>query len=47
MRNSVYGTRCSTVVLVDSKGRGTIVERRYSPEAVVTGETELSFRWPS
>jgi uncharacterized protein with NRDE domain len=47
MRNPVYGTRCSTVVLIDSEGHGTIVERSYSPEAAVTNETELSFRWPS
>jgi len=46
MRNPAYGTRCSTVVLVDSAGHGTIVERSYSPDAAVTGETELSFRWP-
>jgi uncharacterized protein with NRDE domain len=46
MRNPVYGTRCSTVVLIDSEGHGTIVERSYSPAATVTGETELSFRWP-
>jgi uncharacterized protein with NRDE domain len=47
MRNAQYGTRCSTVVLVDSAGHGTIVERSYSPDAAITGETELSFRWPS
>jgi uncharacterized protein with NRDE domain len=47
MRNPLYGTRCSTVVLIDSEGRGTIVERSYSPDATVTGEVELSFRWPS
>lgn len=47
MRNPVYGTRCSTVVLVDSKGDGTIIERSYSPDATITGEIELKFRWPS
>ena len=47
IRNSTYGTRCSTVVLVDSEGHGTIMERSYSPDAAVTSERELSFRWPS
>ena len=47
MRNIVYGTRCSTVVLIDTKGHGAIVERSYSPEGAVTNETELTFRWPS
>ena len=47
MRNPLYGTRCGTVVLIDSEGRGTIVERSYSAEAEITGQIELSFRWPS
>jgi uncharacterized protein with NRDE domain len=46
MRNAMYGTRCSTVVLVDAEGHGTMVERSYSPDAEVTGEVELKFSWP-
>jgi uncharacterized protein with NRDE domain len=46
IRNPAYGTRCSTVVLVDANGRGTIVERRFSPDGQTTGETELAFAWP-
>jgi len=45
IRNPVYGTRCSTVVLVDAAGAGRIIERRFSPESEVTGETALDFRW--
>ena len=47
MRNPLYGTRCSTVVMIDSEGRGTIVERSYSGEAEMTGQIALSFRWPA
>ena len=47
MRHPQYGTRCSTVVLVNAEGHGTIVERRYSPDADVIGEVELKFRWPA
>jgi uncharacterized protein with NRDE domain len=47
IRNPVYGTRCSTVVLVDWDGQGTIVERSYSADAAITGQTELSFNWRS
>jgi uncharacterized protein with NRDE domain len=46
MRDRRYGTRCSTIVAVDAKGQGTIVERRYSADAQVTGETTLRFTWP-
>jgi len=45
IRNPVYGTRCSTLVLVDDAGAGRIVERRFSPDGAVTGETALDFRW--
>lgn len=47
MRSPQYGTLCSTVVLVDPEGDGTIIERSYSPEADITGEVELKFRWPA
>lgn len=45
IRNAVYGTRCSTVVLVDVEGQGMIVERRYDPAGREEGETALSFSW--
>jgi uncharacterized protein with NRDE domain len=46
IRNPRYGTRCSTVVAIDSDGRGMIVERRYDAEGAATGETALAFGWP-
>lgn len=47
IRNPVYGTRCSTVVAIDRKGKGTIIERRFSPEGEQTGETAFDFNWPN
>jgi uncharacterized protein with NRDE domain len=41
----VYGTRCSTVVLVDHEGRGSIVEHRFHPNGNDAGETRIEFRW--
>lgn len=46
IRDPVYGTRCSTVVAIDDKGQGVIIERRYTPAGVAAGETLLPFRWP-
>lgn len=43
--NPIYGTRCSTVVLVDRNGEGRIVERRYDKQGDATGETALAFSW--
>jgi uncharacterized protein with NRDE domain len=46
IRQSVYGTRCSTVVAINSEGRGEIIERRYSPDGAEAGETRIDFAWP-
>ena len=46
IRNAVYGTRCSTVVLIDEAGQGQIIERRFGPDGTATGETALGFAWP-
>lgn len=46
IRNPAYGTRCSTVVLVDAQGAGTIIERRFGPDGEATGETAIGFTWP-
>jgi len=46
IRDSVYGTRCGTVVAIDMAGRGVILERRFSAEGVETGRTSLGFAWP-
>jgi uncharacterized protein with NRDE domain len=45
IRRPVYGTRCSTVVTVDAEGRGRIAERRFDPDGMMTGATELAFSW--
>ena len=42
----VYGTRCSTLVLVDAQGQGRILERRFAPTGEAVGESEVRFRWP-
>ncbi len=46
IRNQTYGTRCSTVVLVDHSGQGKIRERRYDPGGDCVGETAFDFTWP-
>lgn len=47
IRNPIYGTRCSTVVAIDSHCQGVIIERRFDTMGNTTGETSLSFSWPS
>lgn len=47
IRNTVYGTRCSTVVTVDRRASGKIVERRYGPEGGATAQTRMEFNWAS
>ena len=47
VRNAIYGTRCSTILAVDHRGDGQIIERRFDPDARMVGETALSFSWPS
>jgi uncharacterized protein with NRDE domain len=46
IKSPIYGTRCSTVVAVDDRGNGLIVERRFTPLGDASGETTLSFSWP-
>lgn len=46
IRNPAYGTRCSTVVLVEASGAGRIIERRFGPEGKAAGETVIGFAWP-
>lgn len=41
----VYGTRCSTLVLIDATGQGRIIERQFNRDAATVGEVELPFRW--
>lgn len=44
-----YGTRCSTVVMIEPGGGGLVRERRYDAAGAVSGETEVELRpgeWP-
>lgn len=45
IRGPVYGTRCSTAILVDHHGQGTIAERRFDPDALQLGATRMEFDW--
>jgi uncharacterized protein with NRDE domain len=45
VQNTIYGSRCSTVVAVDRLGAGRIWERRFDAAGAVTGETEIAFHW--
>ena len=38
-----YGTRCSTVVLVDAAGRATFTERSFDAAGRLVGEARESF----
>ena len=46
IRGREYGTRCSTVIVVESSGRGSVIERRFGPEGAVLGESRVEFDWP-
>ncbi|TYO98143.1 uncharacterized protein with NRDE domain [Geothermobacter ehrlichii] len=39
-----YGTRSSTVLLLEATGRLLVVERRFGPDGRITGESRESFR---
>ena len=44
-----YGTRCSTVVLLEPGGRLYLAERRFDPRGEAAGETEFELNpgeWP-
>lgn len=45
IRSPVYGTRCSTVVTVDGRGRGCIAERRFDSHGRMTGTSRYAFAW--
>ena len=45
MRHPIYGTRCSTVIIVDDDGHGRAIERSFDAEGRMTGEVALAFRW--
>jgi uncharacterized protein with NRDE domain len=41
VRNADYGTRCSTVVLLERSGAVSLTERRFDTNGVATGEVEF------
>lgn len=47
IRGPVYGTRCSTVVAVNNRGDGRMLERRFDADGKTSGETSLTFSWPA
>jgi uncharacterized protein with NRDE domain len=47
--NPDYGTRCSTVLLLEPSGAAYLAERRFDPTGAQTGETEFALaagQWP-
>ena len=44
IRNALYGTRCSTVLLIGADGAARIIERRFDMGGQPAGETEIAFR---
>jgi uncharacterized protein with NRDE domain len=42
--NERYGTRCSSVLLVERTGRTVLHERRYDAAGVQTGTTRFEFK---
>lgn len=43
IRNALYGTRCSTLLLIAADGAARIIERRFDATGRATGETGLAF----
>lgn len=49
IRNENYGTRCSTLVLLERSGALSLTERRFDPLGVAIADTEFELRadeWP-
>jgi uncharacterized protein with NRDE domain len=43
IRGSAYGTRASTVVLIDHSGGGRIIERRFGPDGRPDGQSDMAW----
>ncbi|MDI3260654.1 MAG: NRDE family protein [Sinobacteraceae bacterium] len=46
IRDARYGTRASSVVLVETSGRALFFERRFGPDGVAAGDTRLLLHLP-
>ena len=47
IKGSLYGTRSSTVLLVDQQNQVRLVERSYDPDATIMSENRLNFQLQS
>lgn len=45
IRNPVYGTRCSTALVVKRSGEATIAERSFDPSGEEAGYVRIDFAW--
>ena len=45
VENPIYGTRCGTIVLVDTDDAGLIIERHFDRTGRAVGDTAIPFRW--
>lgn len=45
IRDVIYGTRCSTVMLIDYAGKASIIERSFDAAGIFTGDARQSFRF--
>jgi uncharacterized protein with NRDE domain len=39
-----YGTRCSTVLLIEHGGHASLLERRFDARGALTGASRLAFQ---
>ncbi len=44
IRNAIYGTRCSTIILIDHDGAGSIIEQTFSPNGAHQKKSEFYFK---
>ena len=45
IRDDIYGTRCSTVVLVDTDGAGLMIEQCFEPSGSKLSKSQMAFDW--
>lgn len=46
IRDPIYGTRCSTVIIVEKRGHGLISERSFDAQGRASGTRTQRFIWP-
>lgn len=47
IKTETYGTRCTTIVLVEHSGDSLVIERRFNAHGQVTGDNEFRFKAPA